>query len=302
MITPIRNTDSCNKTDQNGKRTEYSYDALSRLIGVKDALNNWTTYGYDEIGNLITQTDAENHTTQYEYDGVGRRIAVIKPMGQRSTMAYDEVGNLKTQTDFNGKTTFYNYNSLNRLTTKQFQDGSAWTFTYTSTGQQDIVTLLDINQQVIDRYDYDYNERDWLIQGTDSLSGAPSRIIGYTYDVAGNKTSVSTPSGTINYAYDSRNRLDKVILNGTTLTDYDYNAVNNLTNTTFSNGTQKVRQYDLLNRLTYLENQKGATVLSSYAYTLDKVGNRTQITEQDGRISNYIYDGFCCMNRCCGWE
>jgi RHS repeat-associated protein len=276
--------------DQNGKRTEYSYDALGRLTGVKDALNDWTTYGYDELGNLIAQTDAENRTTQYEYDRIGQKTAAILPLGQRSTMAYDAVGNLKTTTDSNGKTTTYAYNPLNQLTTKQFQDGSAWTFTYTATGQQDIVTLLDSTQQIVDRYDYDYNERDWLIQRTDSLSGAPSRTIGYTYDVAGNKTSVITPSQTVNYTYDSRNRLNKVIQNGTTLADYDYNAVNNLTSTTFSNGTQETRQYDLLNRLTYLENKKGGTVLSSYAYILDKVGNRTQITEQDGRTSNYVYD------------
>jgi RHS repeat-associated protein len=276
--------------DQNGKRTEYRYDALGRLTGVKDALNNWTEYGYNEIGNLITQTDAETHTTQYEYDRLGRRTTVILPLGQCSTMTYDAVGNLKTTTDFNGKTTSYGYNALNRLSTKQFQDGSAWTFTYTPDGQQDIVTLLDSNQQIVDRYDYDYNERDWLIQRTDALRGAPIKTIGYGYDLAGNKTSMTTSSGTVNYSYDSRNRLDKVIQNGTTLADYDYNAVNNLTNTTFSNGTQEVRQYDLLNRLSYLENRKDSTILSSYAYTLDKVGNRTQITEQDGRTSNYVYD------------
>jgi RHS repeat-associated protein len=276
--------------DQNGNRTEYSYDALSRLTGVKNALNDWTTYGYNEIGNLITQTDAETHTTQYEYDILGRRTTVILPLGQRSSTSYDAVGNLKTITDFNGKTTTYSYDPLNRLTTKQFQDGTAWTFTYTPIGQQDIVTLLDTSQQIVDRYDYDYNERDWLIQRTDALKGAPIHSIVYTYDFAGNKTSMTTPSGMVNYVYDSRNRLDKVIQNGTTLADYDYNAVNNLTSTTFSNDTQEIRQYDLLNRLTYLENRKDSTVLSSYAYTIDKVGNRTQITEQDGRTSNYIYD------------
>jgi large repetitive protein len=276
--------------DQNGKRTEYRYDALGRLTGVKDALNQWTEYGYNEIGNLIAQTDAESNTTQYEYDTLRRRIAVILPMGQRSTMTYDAVSNLKTTTDFNGKTTTYSYDPLNRLTTKQFQDGSAWTFTYTPTGQQDIVMLLDSNQQIVDRYDYDYNERDWLIGRTDALRGATTQTIGYGYDVAGNKTSMTTPSGTVNYSYDSRNRLDKVIQNGITLADYDYNAVNNLVQTTFSNGTQENRQYDLLNRLVYLENRKDSTILSSYAYTLDKVGNRTQITEQDGRTSSYRYD------------
>jgi RHS repeat-associated protein len=276
--------------DQNGKRTEYRYDALSRLTGVKDALGNWTTYGYNEIGNLIAQTDAETHTIQYEYDILGRRTTAILPLGQRSSTSYDAVGNLKTTTDFNGKTTIYSYDPLNRLTTKQFQDGSAWTFSYTPIGQQDIVTLLDSNQQIVDRYDYDYNERDWLIGRTDTLQGAPIQAIGYGYDVAGNKTSMTTPSGTVNYVYDSRNRLDQVIQNSITLADYDYNAVNNLTLTTFSNGTQENRQYDLLNRLIYLENRKDSTILSSYAYTLDKVGNRTQITEQDGRTSSYLYD------------
>jgi RHS repeat-associated protein len=129
-----------------------------------------------------------------------------------------------------------------------------------------------------------------LIQRTDSLKGVPAQTISYGYDLAGNKTSMTTPSGTVSYTYDSRNRLDKVIQNSITLTDYDYNAVNNLTTTTFSNGTQESRQYDLLNRLSYLENRKGNDILSSYRYTLDKVGNRTQITEQDGRVSNYIYD------------
>jgi RHS repeat-associated protein len=276
--------------DQNGNRTEYSYDALSRLTGVKNALSDWTTYGYNEIGNLITQTDAENHLMRYEYDGLGRRTTVILPLGQRSGASYDAVGNLKTTTDFNGQTNTYSYDPLNQLTTKQFQDGSAWTFTYTPTGQQDIVTLLDTSQQIVDRYDYDYNERDWLIQRTDTLKGAPTQTIAYFYDVAGNKTAMITPSGTVNYTYDSRNRLDKVIQNGIPLTDYDYNAVNNLTSTIFSSGTQETRQYDLLNRLVYLENRKGSTILSSYAYTLDKVGNRTQIAEQDGRVSNYVYD------------
>jgi YD repeat-containing protein len=274
--------------DQNGKRTEYRYDALSQLTGVKDPLGNWMNYDYNEIGNLIAQTDAETHTTQYEYDDLGRRTTVILPLGQRSSTSYDAVGNLKTTTDFNGKTTTYSYDPLNRLTTKQFQDGSAWTFTYTPVGQQDIVTLLDANQQIVDHYDYDYNERDWMIQRTDALKGATVQTISYGYDLAGNKTSMTTPSGTVNYTYDSRNRLDKVIQNSITLADYDYNAVNNLTSTTFGNGTQEIRQYDLLNRLSYLENHKGSTILSSYAYTLDKVGNRTQITEQDGRVSNYV--------------
>jgi RHS repeat-associated protein len=167
--------------------------------------------------------------------------------------------------------------------------GTQWTFTYTASGQQDIVSLLDANQQVIDRYDYDYNERDWLVKRSDSIGGV-ERSISYTYDLAGNRTSATTPSSTVFYTFDERNRLDTVIQNGIVLADYDYDANSRLTTTTFGNGTQEIRQYDVLNRLTYLENHKDNTILSSYAYTLDKVGNRTQVVENDSRTVDYSYD------------
>jgi YD repeat-containing protein len=220
---------------------------------------------------------------------VGRRVAVILPLNQRSNTIYNAVGNVNTQTDFNGKTTAFVYDSLNRLSAKQFEDGTKWTFTYTFSGQQDIVTLLDANQQIVDQYDYDYNERDWLVKRSDYIGGV-ERSISYTYDLAGNRTSTTTPSSTVFYTFDERNRLDTVLQNGLMLADYDYDANSRLITTTFGNATQEIRQYDALNRLTYLENHKGNTILSSYAYTLDKVGNRTQVVENDGRTVDYSYD------------
>jgi YD repeat-containing protein len=196
---------------------------------------------------------------------VGRRVAVILPLNQRSNTIYNAVGNVNTQTDFNGKTTAFVYDSLNRLSAKQFEDGTKWTFTYTFSGQQDIVTLLDANQQIVDQYDYDYNERDWLVKRSDYIGGV-ERSISYTYDLAGNRTSTTTPSSTVFYTFDERNRLDTVLQNGLMLADYDYDANSRLITTTFGNATQEIRQYDALNRLTYLENHKGNTILSSYAY------------------------------------
>ncbi|MCV3217133.1 putative Ig domain-containing protein [Plectonema radiosum NIES-515] len=276
--------------DQNGKRTEYGYDDLGRLIGVKNALNDWTTYAYNSVGNLITITDALNHTTRYEYDGLGRRTATILPMNQRAEMTYDAVGNLKTNTDFNGRTITYNYDSMNWMSGKQFQDESKVTYAYNSVGLQDIVKFVDASGVTTATYDYDYDVRDRQIKRTDNIGGV-SRSISYTYDVAGNRTSVTTASSTINYTFDVRNRLDKVIEDGIVTADYDYDAVSNLISTTFVNGTQEVRQYDDLNRLKYLENQKGNNILSSYTYTLDKAGNRKKVVENTGRVVDYIYDG-----------
>lgn len=275
--------------DQENKRTEHRYDDLGHLTGVKNALGDWTNYSYNSVGNLISITDALNHTTRYEYDGVGRRTATILPMSQRSTMTYDAVGNLNTSTDFNGRTTTYTYDPQNRISEKLFVDGSKVTYTYTPTELFDVVTFVDASGQTTATYDYDYDARDRQIKRTDNIGGV-SRSISYTYDFASNRTSVTTASGTVNYTFDVRNRLDKVIENGVVTADYDYDAVSNVISTTFANGTQENRQYDDLNRLKYLENRQGNTILSSYKYTLDKVGNRSQVEENTGRLVEYTYD------------
>ncbi|BAZ19040.1 YD repeat protein (plasmid) [Calothrix sp. NIES-4071] len=275
--------------DQEGKRTEYRYDDLGRLMEVKNALQGWTTYSYNEVGNLIYATDAEQHTTRYEYDKVGRRTATILPMNQRATQTYDAVGNLKTYTDFNGRTITYTYDPENRISQKLFVDGSSVNYTYTLTGLQDVVTMRGSNDQVTATYDYDYDVRDRQTRRTDAIGGV-SRSISYTYDAASNRTSVTTASGTVNYTFDVRNRLDKVIENGVVTADYDYDAVSNLVLTTLANGTQEIRTYDDLNRLKYLENRKGNTILSSHTYTLDKAGNRKKVVENNGRTVDYTYD------------
>ena len=67
--------------------------------------------------------------------------------------------------------------------------------------------------------------------------------------------------------------------------------------TELPNNTAEIRTYDELNRLIFLKNisidpnnQEELDIISSYEYTLDSVGNRISVEEQDGRIVNYDYD------------
>ena len=63
-----------------------------------------------------------------------------------------------------------------------------------------------------------------------------------------------------------------------------------MSQTDFANGVVETREYDVLNRLINLENRNSDGVISSYDYELDAVGNRTQVTEADGRVVQYTYD------------
>ena len=79
-----------------------------------DALDQRTSYGYDELGNRTSQTDANGHVTRFEYDRLGRETKrrPHPPGGaarQRETKTYDVAGNLETRTDFMGRVTSYSY-------------------------------------------------------------------------------------------------------------------------------------------------------------------------------------------------
>ncbi|WP_325315987.1 RHS repeat-associated core domain-containing protein [Microcoleus sp. PH2017_28_MFU_U_A] len=284
-------------TDAAGKTVKYEYNALGRLSAVVQTLNQSgtnpinlrTEYGYDEAGRLIWQKDAESQQTDFEYDKNGRRVAVELPLTQRSVTTYDEVGNVKTVTDFNGDTITYGYDAKNRLSSKQFAPGSGETpvtFTYTQSGQ--IKTVVDARGTTT----FNYDELGRLVSRKDPdgpylASGA---TIEYKYDAAGNRTEIRTPSGVTTYGYDEQNRLEKVIDPDLAETKYFYDAAGNLSRTELPNGVEEVRTYDELNRLKLLEYKRLLTVFSKFDYTLDPVGHRKVVTEQNGRKVEYEYD------------
>lgn len=268
------------KIDQEGNKTKYEYNALGQLTAVIDALNNRTEYGYDELENLITQKDAKANITKYEYDGIGRRIATQLPLNQHSTTQYDQVGNIVSTTDFNGEIITFIYDERNRLIKKALPNNEQVIYTYTLTGQR--ATETDGNGTIT----YQYDSRNRLLSRLD-----PDGVkIEYTYDAAGNRTSVNIPSGKTSYTFDEQNRLKAVTDSSNGVTTYTYDLAGNLIKTTLPNGTIETRDYDLLNRLLYLQNSNSTSIINSFRYTLDKVGNRLTVVEQDGRKSNYEYD------------
>jgi RHS repeat-associated protein len=203
----------------------------------------------------------------------------VLPLGQRFSYLFDANGNLRSQTDANGKTATMSYDLMNRLTNESYQDGTVITHAYNAMGQKKTVT----DARGVTSFNYDVRDR--LISRTDP----DGRVISYTFDAASNRTAVTIPSDTTTYSFDALNRLDTVT-NGSDVTGYGYDAVGNLVRTTLPNGVIESRNYDLLNRLTKLESKKDANVLVGFAYTLNPVGMRTSVTEQDGRRVDYKYD------------
>ena len=117
------------------------------------------------------------------------------------------------------------------------------------------------------------------------------RTISYTYDRFGNRQTAVYPGGmgTIAYGYDEFNRLTSMSYGASTVT-YSYDPAGRLTSKTLPNGVAASYTYDNANRLTSLTNRRtDSSVISSFSYTHDNVGNRLTMTEVPGPHS-YSYD------------
>ena len=75
------------------------------------------------------------------------------------------------------------------------------------------------------------------------------------------------------------------------MTSWSYDANSRVTGQVLANGVQVSNTYDNADRLLVLANLgTGGTTLSSFAYTYNPVGNRTQVVEVDGSVVTWSYD------------
>ncbi|QYZ80444.1 RHS repeat protein [Methanofollis formosanus] len=257
-------------TDAMGSTTRYTYDPLNHLTEVTDPLSGTVSYTYDSVDNLVSMNDANGHTTQYTYDPVHRLTAVTDPLGHITNYNYDAAGNTISSTDNNGDTTHLTYDSLNRLTGITYHDLTTVRYTYDAVGNR----LAMTDSSGTTRYAYDELNR------LTGVTGPGGQLVEYGYDPVGNRIGMTYPDGrTVSYAYDNVDRLSGVTDWTGNTTSYGYDANDNVVNMMYPNGRETGYTYDNGNRLINLVNKDGASVVSGYAYTLDAVGNRLQVTE-----------------------
>jgi len=126
----------------------------------------------------------------------------------------------------------------------------------------------------------------WL--STQNLAAADMDPI-YTYDLNGNRTSMTDPTGLTTYTYDALNRLTSITNNQNLTTTFSYDALGRRTSMTHANGIVTSYTYDAASQLLNLVHLLGATTINSFTYTYDKVGNRKSKGDNNG-TANYSYD------------
>ena len=276
------------RTDANGKVTYVKYDALDRVIrivrkvgGTADTITPGdaaTSYGYDAVGNRLTETEPNGNTSTSAYDGINRLTALTNAGGDLTRWTYDGVGNVIALTAPNGNAAATAYDALDRPSAVTDGVGAVAGYSYDAVGNR--LSETDGNGHTTS---HSYDALNRLVATTDALGKATV----LQYDAVGNLLKrTDRNSHATRSIYDAINRrVSETDALGHT-TGYQYDAVGKRVGITDANGHSTLYQYDAINRLTretYADGQ-------SRSFTRDGVGNIVTRTDQNGSVTTYSYN------------
>ncbi len=111
----------------------------------------------------------------------------------------------------------------------------------------------------------------------DMPNPTPQGTVGYTYDAAGRRSSLTVPGQSVaNYTFDNANRLTQIV-QGSTTVSFSYDNANRRTTLTLPNGITASYSYDNASQLAGLTYAKGSSTLGNLTYSYDLNGRRTNI-------------------------
>ena len=285
-------------TDGRNNKTQQTYDALNRVAKVIDPNLKETKFTYDAQNRIKTVTDARNNVTTYNYDGFGNLTSQVSPDTGTTTFTYDTAGNRISAKDARNVVVNYTYDALNRLTSVKYPAAASEnvTYTYDSTanGSYGVGRLSSVTNNGATLV-FSYNHLGLISQKQSTLASL-TFTTSYAYDLAGNLTDITYPSGRIvTYVRDTAGRVQSM----TTKTNATATAQNLVTGVSylpfgpaktysFGNGLSHTASYDNDYRLTAI--QVGGVLNRGYGY--DEVDNITGITNPIAttKSQSFTYD------------
>ncbi len=275
------------------------FDMYSRLYQEIGAVNETTTYQYDNQGNLVTLTDPNGNNTANTYDALNRLAKITDQLSGNVNYGFDSLDQLIKISDQRGLTTQYAIDGLGNLNQVQSPDTGTANATYDAAGN--VLTKTDAEGQVT-TYTYDALNRITSI----SYSTGPALNATFTYDQGTNGishlTGISDNAGTIAYAYDQHGRVtsENRTMNGVSyLTGYNYDSAGRLAGVNYPSGRQVAYTRDGDGRISGITTTMAGvtqTVLANASYRpfgpeqVLNFGNNqtyTRTYDLDGRIASY---------------
>ncbi len=245
-----------------GRLIELGYTD-DKITSVKDPLNRYIYYEYDENDNLIKVINANSDTSCFVYDDAHLLLTAFNNLGDTVVHnSYDPLtSKVISQKDGHQQLTIFEYDTPEVGATS--------------------VTNPD-NSEIIVLHDAYYRKTN----ETNELGHDRS----YEYDIHSNEIKTTNELGEqIKRLYDSRANMLSDTLPGNRITDVVYNQFNSPLQIIDANGNQKNLFYNTLT------NNLDSIMLADSTkvrYTYDSLGQMTQMTDGKGNITNYTYSDF----------
>ena len=284
-VDPLFDPDGTLESSTDGETTvtDYSYDALKRLLTSTQDLggtdpttqNALTQYDYDVADRLTSVIDPTNGNTTYQYDDLGNLFSTTSPDTGTTTYLYDAAGNVTSKTTASGTgeaiTLTYTYDALNRLTgvtTSDPLEDITYTYDNCTNGVGRLCAVSNGNANTT--YQYDPFGNVTAHQG-----------VSYTYDLANRvKTATYLSGAMLTYHYDAAGQVSGVVLtvNGQSQPlafSIGYAPFGGIETLTYGNGQGLTQVWDSAYRLTSQQTTNNGIVAFSYPL-YDANGNLTQ--------------------------
>ena len=278
---PHRKGDLWKVTNAIGQVTEtLSYDGAGRVLSIKDPNGVVTDFEYHPRGWLTARklrgsnagSEFDDRITRIEYWPTGLVKQVTQPDGSYTAYTYDAAHRLTDIADNAGNTIHYTLDAAGNRVQEDTKDPSATltrtlTRIYNSLGR--LETQADAQANPTD-FIYDNNGN------TDTVTDALSRVTDNDYDPL--------------------NRLSRTLQDVAGIaaeTQFQYDALDNLTKVTDPKGLETNYTYNGLSELLQLQSPDTGTTIHTY----DSGGNRQTQIDARGVTATYGYDA---LNRLTG--
>ncbi|MEA5027010.1 MAG: DUF6531 domain-containing protein, partial [Erysipelotrichaceae bacterium] len=269
-----------------GKELNYVYNASSQLTTVVLQNNDELAITYGDTGlitalSYVAVTDDKRTVAQkvsYVYDANDQLIQVIDPLGFTMTYTYDELGRITAWTDFdNHQVDQLTYDNQNRVTSVTNANGIVNSFTYfTNKGytewRQDDVLIKKVTYNAAFK--------------TEKITYANGSVERKTYRSDNGQLDVETLMNevTLTYAYDANQNITSITRSDGHVRTFTYDSSNNMLSETDYLGRVTAYQYqnNLLTKKTYADQ-----TTENYTY---ENGILKTYTNQNGNLTTYTND------------
>jgi RHS repeat-associated protein len=271
--------------------TVKTYDVMNRVLTTRDPKNQVTSFAYGSEGNLISLTDARGHSYGYVVDLLNRTVRKNYPDGSHEAWTYNGVHHRLTSRVRSGAVATSSFDARNR------EVGVNW-----SDATPDVTRVFDATGRLVSASNglstssYSYNVANEMVSETQHLQGVaaglPSYTVGYTWDLDGNKASVTYPGGSVvNLTYTQRNEIATISEGGPPpLVSYSYFRDGARATKVLENGVTTGYTYDLANQLLGVSHSVGGVPLQSRNYLYNSVGNRSAMQVNGANWDVYWFD------------